>query len=293
MTSRPTKSKAKPKRNYRVSKWLGRNWARVHYARKVEPTWIEVNDHILPVADLGAGFDGFRIVHLSDLHCSRRLPDEYLQQVIAQVQETPADVVVVTGDFVQKGFRYVEQAADCLQALVRRTSVYAVLGNHDHSIRNALGIRRHRHLARTIASALTNRGVHVLINESVNLRRGRDTLHLVGVDDLWSRRCDLNRAFAGLDDRTPRLVLAHNPRTVERLEGRRCDVMLSGHTHGGQVNWPGLGRIALSRKTRRFAAGLYRHEQTHLYVNKGVGFGLQFRFGVRPEIAVIELRRSI
>ena len=89
------------------------------------------------------------------------------------------------------------------------------------------------------------------------------------------------------------MMLAHNPRTIERLGGRRCDVMLSGHTHGGQVNWPGLGRIALGRRTKQFAAGLYRHDQTHLYVNKGVGFGWRFRFGVRPEIAVFQLRCAI
>jgi predicted MPP superfamily phosphohydrolase len=68
--------------------------------------------------------------------------------------------------------------------------------------------------------------------------------------------------------------------------------MLSGHTHGGQINWPGLGRFFLGRKAKQFAAGLYRHKTTHLYVNKGVGFGWRFRFGVRPEIAVLTLHRS-
>jgi predicted MPP superfamily phosphohydrolase len=286
---RPDQPKARP---YRVSKWLGRNWARVHYARRVEPTWLEVNDHELPIADLGPGFDGFRIAQISDLHCGRQLSDDYLQQVVTAAQSENPDAIVLTGDFIHKGFRHVERAADSLVDLSAPHGVYAVLGNHDHSIRNALGIRRHRHLSRTITDALMARGIRVLDNEAVTIIRGDDRLHMAGVDDLWSRRCDLDRALAGLDVNTPRVVLAHNPRTVERLEGRRCDVMLSGHTHGGQVDWPGLGRVALGRKAKQFAAGLYRHEQTHLYVNKGVGFGWRFRYGVRPEVAIFQLRRS-
>jgi predicted MPP superfamily phosphohydrolase len=66
--------------------------------------------------------------------------------------------------------------------------------------------------------------------------------------------------------------------------------MLSGHTHGGQVNWPGLGRPALGRRARRFAAGLYHYQNCHVYVNKGVGFGFRFRFGVRPEVALLTLQ---
>jgi uncharacterized protein len=131
----------------------------------------------------------------------------------------------------------------------------------------------------------------VLRNEVVPLTNGGAVLDLAGVDDLWSRACDLDRAYHGHEPTRPRVVLAHNPRTVERLGGRRCDLMLSGHTHGGQVDWPGLGRVTLGRKARRFAAGLYQHEGTYLYVNKGVGFGWRFRFGVRPEVAALTLRR--
>ena len=280
-------------RQYRVSKWVGRNWARVHYARRIEPTWFEINRHELLIDNLGVAFDGFRIVQISDLHCGPKLPQDYLQQVMAAAQAEAPDAIVLTGDFVHKGFRHVDMAATSLERLSAPHGVYAVLGNHDHSIRNSLGIRRHRRLSATIIHALQSRGVRVLDNESLTFQQGEDQLHLVGVDDMWSRRCDVDRAMEGLDAATPRVLLAHNPRTIERLGGRRCDVMLSGHTHGGQVNWPGLGRIALGRRTKQFAAGLYRHDQTHLYVNKGVGFGWRFRFGVRPEIAVFQLRCTI
>jgi predicted MPP superfamily phosphohydrolase len=274
----------------RWARWIGRNWARVSYGYRVEPTWLEVNRPNIPISGLPAAFAGFRIVQLSDFHCSRQVTPDYLTEAVDLAMAQEPDVVVLTGDFVHRGYKYVEPVARTLGRLSAPEGVYAVLGNHDFSVRNALGFRRFRHLHRAVARALTQAGVRMLRNETVTLARDDAILHLVGVEDLWSRECDLDQAFSGLQPSAPTVLLAHNPRTVERLAGRRCDLMLSGHTHGGQVHWPGLGRPTLGRKARRFAAGLYHHHNTHLYVNKGVGFGFRFRFGVRPEVAVLTLQ---
>ena len=276
----------------RCARWLGRNLARIHYARHIEPTWLEVNRHTIVLRDLPPAFDGFRLVQLSDLHIGPKLATAYLDEAITRALDEQPDLVVLTGDFIHKGFRHVRRAAANVARLRAPHGVFAVLGNHDFSVRNALGIRRHRHLHRAVADALSGAGARVLRNETVRLHRGGSTLELAGVDDLWSRHCDLDAAYSGHDPARPRVVLAHNPRTIERLAGRRCDLMLSGHTHGGQIDWPGLGRVTLAKKARRFAAGLYRHDETVLYVNKGVGYGWRFRFGVRPEIAVLTLRSA-
>lgn len=275
----------------RWARWIGRNWARVSYGYQVEPTWLELNRFSVPVAGLPSAFDGFTIVQLSDFHCSRKVTADYLHEAVSLAQTQNADLAVLTGDFVHKGFRYIDHVAEVLGRLTAPAGVYAVLGNHDFSVRNALGFRRYRHLHQAVADALTGRGIQVLRNQTVQLQRADDRLYLTGVEDLWSRVCDPEQALTGLEPERPRIVLAHNPRTIERLNGHRCDLMLSGHTHGGQVDWPGLGRPALGRKARQFAAGMYQYKQTHLYVNKGVGFGFPFRFGVRPEVAVMELRR--
>jgi predicted MPP superfamily phosphohydrolase len=274
----------------RWARWIGRNWARVTYALRVEPTWLELNQLEVPVAGLPEAFAGLRIVQLSDFHCSRQVTPVYLNEAVELAKSQEADVVVLTGDFVHKGYRYVDRIARILGRLSSPHGVYAVLGNHDYSVRNSLGFRRYRHLHRAVAEALTAAGIRVLHNETVHLEKGSSGLHLIGVNDLWSRMCDLDRAFAGLSPSLPHIVLAHNPRTVERLAGRRCDLMLSGHTHGGQIHLPGVGRPTLGRKAGRFAAGMYRYQNTFLYVNKGVGFGFRLRFGVRPEVAVFTLR---
>ena len=274
----------------RWARWIGRNWARMSYGYRVEPTWLEVNRFKVPIANLAPAFAGFRIVQLSDFHCSRQVTPAYLSEAVHLAQSEAPDLVVLTGDFVHRGYKYVNSVAKALSRLSAPHGVFAVLGNHDFSVRNALGFRRYRHLHRAVASALSSHGIRVLHNECVCLGRQGATLHLIGVEDLWSRVCDLDSAFADLPASAPRVVLAHNPRTVEHLGDRRCDLMLSGHTHGGQVHLPGLGRPTLSRRARRLAAGMYRHGDTHVYVNKGVGFGFRFRFGVRPEVAVLTLQ---
>ncbi len=263
------------------------------YGRRIEPTWLEVTQHEVLIAELASPLEGFRIAHLTDFHAGPRMPLAYLQESVELANRQSADIIVLTGDFIHKGFRHINAMATVLGRLQARHGAFAVLGNHDFSVRNALGLRRHRRLHDHVAEALQRHGIQVLRNRAHRLELGGAPLHVVGVDDLWSRACDLPKAFAGLPLEAPRLLLAHNPHTIERLSGQRCDLVLSGHTHGGQINWPGLGRVLLGPRARRYAAGMYRFQDSYLYVNRGVGCGaLHFRFGVRPEVAVLHLRRA-
>jgi predicted MPP superfamily phosphohydrolase len=277
-------------RRGRLARWIGRGWARVHYATVVEPTWLEVTRHEVPIAGLPAAFSGTRIAQLTDFHASRHVTRTYLDEAVDLAQRQDPDLVVLTGDFIHKGFKYVHRVARVLGRLKASHGVFAVLGNHDFSVRSALGMRRYRDLHQAVTDALEDEGIRVLRNETVRLLRGEAGLHLTGVEDLWSRVCDVEQAYAGTSVTEPRVVLAHNPCTIDELEGRRCDLMLSGHTHGGQVNLPGLGRVTLSKKGKRFAAGMYRVNDSYLYVNKGVGFGFRVRYNVRPEVALLTLQ---
>jgi predicted MPP superfamily phosphohydrolase len=271
------------------ARWIGRSWAHINYAMRVEPTWVEVNRLEIPVADLPAPFAGLRLVQLTDFHCGPFVSTVYLSEVIELTRLQEPDVIVLTGDYVHKGFKHIARIAAHLGKLQAPLGVYAVLGNHDFSVRNALGIRRYRHLHRAIADALAEKGIRVLQNENLPLERHGSRIYLSGVDDLWSRVCDLRRALDGLPLTSPRILLAHNPRTVEQINGQRCDLMLSGHTHGGQIDLPGLGRVVLGKKVKRFAAGMYQWRDTFLYVNKGIGVGFPVRYRVRPEVAVLTL----
>lgn len=275
----------------RWARWIGRGWARIAYAVNVEPTWLEVNSLEVPVADLGGGFAGLRIVQLSDIHCSRRVSEAYLSDAVELAHRQQPDLIALTGDFIHAGYGHVEEAARVMGYLKAPLGVWAVLGNHDYSVRNALGRRKYPHLHRAVSDALQKHGVRVLENESILLTREHDRLYLVGLGDLWSKAFDPLKALAGLDAHVPRIILAHNPCSIEHLHGQRCDLMLSGHTHGGQINLPRLGRVGLGRLGKRYAAGLYQLPHGCLYVNKGIGYGsFPLRYQVRPEVAVFTLQ---
>jgi predicted MPP superfamily phosphohydrolase len=274
----------------RVARLVGRTWARLGYAYHIEPTWLAVNRITLRVRDLPPALAGVRIAQLSDFHHGPHIPPGYLEGAVERAAAENPDLVALTGDFVDRGPDHVGPAARLFRDLRAPLGVFAVLGNHDFAVHTARGVRRHPDLHRRVTDALGAEGVAVLRNRSVRVDRGGAALVVAGVDDLWSGESDPAAALAGTCPDTPRVILAHNPRSAERFAGHRADVVLSGHTHGGQIDWPGLGRLALGKAAGRWAAGLYPLDGGHLYVNTGVGFGWRFRFGVRPELAVITLQ---
>jgi hypothetical protein len=286
---RPHPDPGHPGRRGRFARWIGRRLAHLHYAVTVEPTWLEVNEIELPIRDLPASFSGLRVAHLTDFHGGHQISTPYLDETVDLTHAQNPDLIVLTGDYIHKGDVHIERTAAALSRLRAPLGVFAVLGNHDYSVRNSLGVRRYPDLHVKVADALSERGIRVLRNESVALRRQGDAIQLVGIEDLWSGVCDPMAALGGVGADAPRLVLAHNPLTIEKIRSQRCDLMLCGHTHGGQVMLPGVGRLALSPRGRRFAAGLYQVGSSYLYVNKGVGFGLRIRYRVRPEVAVFTL----
>jgi len=276
----------------RMARFLGRTWARVGYAYHVEPTWLAVNRIEMTIPGLPRALTGLRIAQLSDFHYGPHIPPGYLEDAIERTLADAPDVIALTGDFIDRGPEHVRAAAKLFRNLQAPLGVFAVLGNHDFAVHTARGVRRYPDLDREITDALGAEGVQVLRNRSVRVERNGGALLVAGVDDLWSGESDPVAAFAGSCPSTPRLLLAHNPQTVEQLGEHRADLILSGHTHGGQINWPGLGRLFLGKSARRWAAGLYPLQSGHLYVNTGVGFGWRFRFGVRPELAVFTLRAA-
>jgi predicted MPP superfamily phosphohydrolase len=159
--------------------------------------------------------------------------------------------------------------------------VWAVLGNHDHYTDGELTTR-----------AFRRRGINVLENANTNLRRGGDTLQLIGVDDWGWGKSDWGRALHGIDRTRPTVLLSHEPAVFEMPQTGGLSLILSGHTHGGQISLPFIGTPARHVREFKYVRGLYEREGTQLYVSRGTGLtGLPVRFGARPEIAVLRLRR--
>jgi predicted MPP superfamily phosphohydrolase len=271
-----------------MPRWVRRNVRRWKHATRVEPTWLEINRLAISIPDAPTGWS-VRIAQLSDIHLQRSLPLRYLEECMSRCNALQPDIITLTGDYIHAGERYVDRVAEVLSRLRAPLGVFAVLGNHDYAVRNALAIRRSLPLAERISRALSHHGIRVLRNDRHTLEHAGHAVQIAGVGDLWSRDCNLSAALRGLNPGLPSVLLAHHPRTVELLRVERCDLVLSGHTHGGQVHLPRVGSVLLGRKMKRYAAGLYERDGRKLYVHKGVGYGVKFRLNRRPEIAVFTL----
>lgn len=253
------------------------------YARLIEPFNYWVSETDIFIRDLPQAFEGFRITQLTDIHHSRILEINEVRRVVSIAQQTRPDMFVLTGDYSTSYRRYIEPCAEALSGLSAPEGVWAVLGNHDHYTDPELTTR-----------ALQRQRIAVLNNAHTTVQRGADAIQLSGIDDWTWAATDFTRAFSGLKTNAPTILLSHQPAVLDFEQTKDVALILSGHTHGGQLNFPWLGAPAsLFTTDLRYARGLFRRGETQLYVSTGTGvIGLPLRLGVRPEIAVLKLRRA-
>lgn len=254
------------------------------YASLIEPSHYWISETEVFIRDLPERFENFRITQLTDIHHSRILGIDRVRHVVELAQETKPDMFVLTGDYTTSYRRFIEPCAEALAPLNAPEGVWAVLGNHDHYTDPELttrALRRHR--------------ITVLDNAHTTLQRGPDALQLSGIDDWTWNATDWTRAFSGLKPSTPTILLSHQPSVLDLEQTKNVALILSGHTHGGQVRLPFLGAPArFATKDLKYDRGLFHRGETQLYVSSGTGvIGLPVRLGVRPEIAVLRLKRKI
>jgi uncharacterized protein len=254
------------------------------YSRFIEPYYYRVVEQDVFIRDLPVAFENFRITQITDVHHSRIVGIDEVDRVVSLAQATKPDLFALTGDYTTTYRRFIEPCAATLGNLKAPEGVWAVLGNHDHYTDRELTTR-----------ALERNHIAVLNNANTKLRRGGETLQLAGIDDWSWAKADWNRAFYGIDQNRPAVLLSHQPAVLELAETQNVSLILSGHTHGGQVTFPFIGAPArLATSDLKYAHGLFRRSETQLYVSSGTGvIGLPIRLGVRPEIAVLRLRREL
>ncbi|MCG3160715.1 MAG: UDP-2,3-diacylglucosamine pyrophosphatase LpxG [Acidobacteria bacterium] len=252
----------------------------------IEPHQIEITHQRIVIEKLPAEFHGFRIVQLSDIHHSPFLDEERINEAVRRANDLQPDLVALTGDYISHSRDYIAGCARALGRLRARHGVFAVLGNHDHWTDGAM-----------MRDALTEQGVRVLRNESERIEKNGSHIRLAGVDDMMVRLDDLPKALEETIWSEARILLSHNPAIIREAARAGVDLVLSGHTHGGQINW----RLLIGRKDRKTARWLRRpsrrltrgHVQlgsTQLYVNRGLGtVVVPLRYGCPPEITVLEL----
>ena len=229
-----------------------------------------------------AGLDGLRIAFLSDIHAGSFLGEQDLQQVFDLVMASEPDAICLGGDLINTLERELDLFDAPLKTLRAPHGIHAVPGNHDHYFARDIGRWK---------SWLSARGVNVLDNRGQRVEQGGASLWLCGIDDLTEGQPDLPRALAGRRPGEPCLLLAHHPDSFVEAAGHGVDLVLSGHTHGGQVRIGGWAPVHHSRMG--YEAGWFRIGSCSLYVSRGVGVTLlPVRIGAPPEVCVVTVRAA-
>lgn len=259
------------------------------YAWGVEPNRLRVARVQVRIPRLAAAGRPLRVAHLSDLHASTVNPLSRIARAVdAAVAERP-DLVALTGDYVTLGRPDRVTYAAILRRLSAAAPCFACLGNHDGGAWAApFGGERD---TVWVTALLEDAGIRVLDNTSARLDAGGRAVELVGAGDLWAGQTDVPRAFAGLGEAgtAPRLVLSHNPDAKTAFAACAWDLMLCGHTHGGQIAIPGFGRPFAPVRDRRFIEGLCDWNGRPVYVTRGIGSLAGVRLNCRPEIGLLEI----
>ena len=258
------------------------------WAFVVEPASLRTREAEIALAEWPPELDGLRVAVLADLHVGSPWNGRAnLRRVVRATNRSRPDLVLIPGDLVIQGVvggdpTPPEQFAADLARLRAPLGVYGVLGNHDWW-----------HGAAEVAAALRSAGVVMLEDASAPIRRGADTLWLAGVSDLWEGAHDIDAALADVPPDAPTLLFTHNPDLFPDVP-ERVALTIAGHTHGGQVALPFIGRpIVPSSFGERFAIGHVREGTRDLFVSSGVGTSiLPVRFRVPPEVSVVTLRAA-
>lgn len=278
-----------------------------------EAQWLRLRRRSLPLPGLPAALEGLKLLHVSDLHAGMPgFNDRAINRFVDKAAAVQADLVLFTGDMVNKK-KDITPYLELLDRIEARHGKFAVLGNHDHGMRKTVLEDLSRRLTgrsnprarnevagenldETVATArrlLGQAGIRLLDNECVRLQIDGAAVQVCGVDDFQYGYAEMEKTERQVDRSIPlRLLLTHSPDAIDHVISDEYNLLLAGHTHGGQIclPHPTRGRILLSTSGSGFGDGVYRRRGMTMHVSRGVGTTLvPFRLFSRPEITLLEL----
>lgn len=259
------------------------------YSCEIARHEIQVVERTIGIAGLPPSFAGFRLLQISDIHLAEYTEGYFLERVIRRINELRPDLVAITGDFVSNeplprsfGTKMGYVCAEMLSRIACPLR-YAVLGNHDMLVNSS-----------AVTDALHTHGISVLRNRAVPLEKDGGRIWLAGLAEVEFQHPDIDATLAAPSraGREPVILMVHEPDYADSLVGRKVSLILSGHSHGGQVRLPVLGPIVLPYLGRKYVEGHFSLPgDIQLYVNRGIGtIGLPLRLFCPPEITVLTLQ---
>jgi hypothetical protein len=260
------------------------------YGFLFERLWLRVKRFDVQLPRLPQEMDGLRIAFLSDFHIGQAIAQAASRRAVAAALKEKPDLILLGGDFLYEFWPHPAKVSQILAPLEAALGAYGVLGNHD--------FRGHTEEAK---AALAAAGIQLLENKAVWLSlhsptspQAEKALVLIGLEEMEGGRPDFAAALRGIPKNATVIALCHNPDLVRQAAEFRVDLMLSGHTHGGQIRLPIFDALLTNTELpRKYAEGLFCFGPTQLLVTRGVGIvGLPVRFMCRPEVCLITLRAA-
>ena len=240
---------------------------------------VRLEHELISLPRLPEAFEGYRILQITDIHHGPYTRGEDLRHIVDIGNRQQADLVVFTGDFVLNSARYFDEVAEAFSRIQSRDGSAAVLGNHDC-----------REGAEEARLAFERHGIPLLSNQHIRIERQGQMLYLAGVKDLEEDEPDVRAAFHSVAGDAFCILLSHNPDIAEFMNGRSADLIISGHTHGGQFVFPLIGAPVIPNAFRKYLGGRIWGPAGPVYVSRGLGATLlPLRIACPPEMNVLEL----
>lgn len=261
-------------------KLLGGTGLIASYPLLVERSYVQINHYWVTVAGLPDSFNGFTIAHLTDIHFGPLVSENFVKKIIDRTNSLGADAIFCTGDYVhaKDSSDEIDQVWHHLMRLRAKNGVYSVLGNHDHwadSERSLYWLEKSGQSVRHKTKTITRAGEKIVIG---------------GCGDYWEDNLEIDQTFGATAQSDCKILLTHNPDSIDTEFTSSVALFISGHTHGGQVVLPFTGPPVLPVQNKKYSSGLINTRKGPLFISRGLGWAIvPVRFNCYPEIAVLEL----
>lgn len=256
----------------------------VGWAIFVEPNLVKTEEIVLAINKLPLEFENLKFVQISDVHF--RSFSGKTQKILEILDKINPDFVFITGDTVDWTSKDLERLKKFCSGITkdREDRVFLVLGNHEHK----------NPKLKKIIQIFKESNIDVLDNDSRKLEINNRFIYLIGVDDPHSDFDDFEKASENIEEEKPKILLAHSPEIFRRVKDKKIDIILTGHTHGCQINLPLLCDLIIPLKyDKKYKRGLFAENSSYLYINRGIGETfLPLRLNSFPEVTLIRLKNK-
>lgn len=268
---------------------VGFGLAIIAYAKYIEPHWIKIKIIPIEIEASAQPTKTLRIAHLSDLHYSNDVSLEYLENAFRETTNQKPDIICLTGDYISDHLINHEDYSKALRILSGSAPTFACPGNHDGGI--WAGERGGYPDLKVVKELMTQSGVVFLENEVSEIQVNGASVMIGGVGDIWAGRFDAELIKDKMNNSNSDILvlLSHNPDSKTKLREIKRDILLCGHTHGGQFSLPIIGTPFAPIRDMKYVNGLHEYDGGRVYVTPGIGNLHGVRFNCRPEISVLDI----